>query len=103
VFALANAWELCGCPTTRSSQRSEGEREEKAIALVDVGAVRTSINVLCGGETCFSREIGIGGHDMTQAVARKLGVEVFEAEAIKRAGDDKEAEVARACSRCSKT
>jgi type IV pilus assembly protein PilM len=52
--------------------------------------------VLRGGETCFSREIGIGGQDMTQAVARRLGMEVFEAEAIKRAGDEKKAEVSRA-------
>jgi type IV pilus assembly protein PilM len=100
AFALANAWELCGLPEDFDGENPEGMpatgREEKAIALVDIGASRTCINVLAGGETCFSREIGIGGHDMTQAVARKLGLEVFEAEAIKRAGDDKEAEVARA-------
>jgi type IV pilus assembly protein PilM len=52
--------------------------------------------VLVGGETCFSREVGIGGHDMTQAVARKLGLEAFEAESIKRSADDKEADVTRA-------
>jgi type IV pilus assembly protein PilM len=99
AFALANAWELCGLPdeeVAAAEPAPEAPKEEKAIALVDIGATRTSINVLAGGETCFSREIGIGGHDMTQAVARKLGVEVFEAEAIKRAGDDKEADVARA-------
>ncbi len=100
VFALANAWELCGLPDEDlEGEAAEGGRkptEERGIALVDVGASRTSINVLRGGETCFSREIGIGGHDMTQAVARRLGVEVFEAEAIKRAGDDKKPEVSRA-------
>lgn len=105
VFALANAWELCGLPEDQLDQAqgakpgqelAEKPAEERAIALVDIGASRTSINVLCNGETCFSREIGIGGHDMTQAVARKLGLEVFEAEAIKRSGEDKEAEVARA-------
>ena len=101
VFALANAWELCGLPNedfeeSEAEVPQEGPVEERGIALVDVGASRTSINVLCGGETCFSREIGIGGHDMTQAVARRLGVEVFEAEAIKRAGEEKEAEVSRA-------
>jgi type IV pilus assembly protein PilM len=86
VFALANAWELCGM--------LPGEEDEQAgLALVDVGAVRTSINVLCGGETCFSREINIGGHDMTQAVARRLAVEPFEAEAIKRTSESHEAEV----------
>ena len=91
VFALANAWELCGL----SDVLGEGT-QERAIALVDVGASVTSINVLCGGETCFSREIGIGGQDMTQAAARRLGVENTEAEAIKRDPQGREAEVSRA-------
>ena len=96
VFALANAWELCGLPEEELEEGAAPRSEERAIALVDVGATRTSINVLCGGETCFSREIGIGGHDMTQAVARRLGVEVFEAEAIKRNPQGQEVEVTRA-------
>ena len=100
AFALGNAWELCGLPDeVLETGEEDGEvqrTEERGLALIDVGASRTSINVLCGGETCFSREIGIGGHDMTQAVARRLGVEVFEAEAIKRAGDERRAEVSRA-------
>jgi type IV pilus assembly protein PilM len=90
VFALANAWELCGL------SEMAGASQERAFALVDVGASVTSINVLVGGETCFSREIGIGGQDMTQAAARRLGVENSEAEAIKRDPQGREAEVARA-------
>src|SRR5262249_16258723 len=79
LFALANAWELCGLPA------EEGDSNEtRALALVGVGATRTSINVMCGGETCFSREINVGGSDMTQAVARRLSVTPTEAEAIKR-------------------
>ena len=87
LFALANAWELCGVLP------AELENEQRGIALVDIGAVRTSINVLHGGQTCFGREIAIGGSDMTKAVARRLSVESFEAEAIKRAGESQEAEV----------
>jgi type IV pilus assembly protein PilM len=90
VFALANAWELCGLAEVA------GAAQDRAIALVDVGASVTSINVLAGGETCFSREIGIGGSDMTQAAARRLGVENTEAEAIKRDPQGREAEVSRA-------
>lgn len=86
LFALANAWELCGLLPDENDCAT-------GLALVDVGATRTSINVLCGGETCFSREINIGGQDMTAAVARRLGVESFEAEAIKRASESQEAEV----------
>jgi type IV pilus assembly protein PilM len=97
VFALANAWELSGLPSEDlGDEDAQESAEARGLALVDIGATRTSINVLSGGQTCFSREIGMGGHDMTQAVARRLGIEVFEAEAIKRAGDDKEAEVVRA-------
>jgi len=88
LFALANAWELCGLPPEEVEAG-----KEVAIALVDVGATRTSINVLCSGETCFSREINIGGADMTQAVARRLSLETFEAEAIKRASETHELEV----------
>jgi len=92
VFALANAWELCGLAETLD------EADERAIALVDVGASLTSINVLCGQETCFSREISIGGADMTQAAARRLGIENFEAEQIKCQADGREAEISRAIS-----
>jgi type IV pilus assembly protein PilM len=91
VFALANAWELCGL-----DEGDMAEEEERAIALVDVGASCTSINVLASGETCFSREIGIGGADMTQAAARRLGLELDEAEQIKRDPEGREAEVRRA-------
>ena len=89
VFALANAWELCGLPT----EEAEAGAPRTAIALVDVGATRTSINVIVDGETCFSREINIGGADMTQAVARAMSIENFEAEAIKRASEAHELEV----------
>ncbi len=94
LFALANAWELCGIP----DEEIEGGEGQRASALVDVGASRTAINVLRGGQSCFSREINIGGADMTQAVARRLGVEGFEAEAIKRASEAHEAEVNSAIS-----
>lgn len=89
LFALANAWELCGSSAGDVLEDGEG----MATALVDIGASRSSINVLRGGESCFSREINIGGADMTQAVARRLGVEGFEAEAIKRAAESHEVEV----------
>ena len=46
-----------------------------------------------GGDKGASREINIGGGDMTQAVARRLGVEGYEAEAIKRSSENHELEV----------
>lgn len=105
LFALANAWELAG-PAPLLTHGDEGEGEEgasgqdqhtmhteRAVALVDVGAGRSSINVLLAGETCFSREIPLGGMDMTQAIARRLSIEAEDAEALKRDSDGPSAEV----------
>jgi Tfp pilus assembly PilM family ATPase len=64
-----------------------------AVAIADVGATRTQISVLIGGETCFSRDIGVGGTDMTQAIARRLSIETEEAEQLKRIPGESEAEV----------
>ena len=97
VFALANAWELCDT-AVHGTEDEEAEHEERTIALVDIGSSRTSINVVCDGETCFSREIGIGGSDMTQAIARRMGLEILEAETIKHQPDGRDAEVSRAIS-----
>lgn len=91
LFALSNAWELCGL-----ADAGIDESDERAIALVDIGSNGTSINVLCNNETCFSREIGIGGADMTQATARRLGVDNVEAERIKREPEGREGEISRA-------
>lgn len=88
LFALANAWEMCGM-----TPGDEGENNARAIALVDVGSTRTSINVLSNGETCFSREINMGGQEMTAAVARRMGLEPYEAEAMKRNAETHELEV----------
>ena len=103
LFALANAWELAGPAPLLTHENDAGDESpeqsqhktltERAVALVDVGAGRTSINVLMAGETCFSREIPLGGMDMTQAIARRLGVEAADAEALKCESDGPSAEV----------
>ena len=89
LFALANAWEMCALADIEGLNPDDN----RATALVDIGATATSINVMRGATSCFSREIPIGGASMTQAVARRLGVEGFEAEAIKRSSEDHQAEV----------
>ena len=75
VFALGNAFE------TTMGKIPEGE---KIRALVDVGATKTSVNVVRGGSSLFTREIHAGGDAFTQAVANRLGLKDAEAESLKR-------------------
>lgn len=86
AFALGNAYEL------RSSLAAGGDAEDRVVALLDVGANKTNINVLRGGSSHFTREIYLGGDDLTSAIAKRMGCEVHQAEALKRdPGDHYEA------------
>ena len=55
-----------------------------AEALVDVGASVTNIVVHQGGIPRFVRVLLMGGEDVTEAVAERLGVPVDQAEAVKQ-------------------
>jgi type IV pilus assembly protein PilM len=53
------------------------------VALLDLGAEITNINILRGTQTLFSRSVPIGGSKLTQALADKLGLQESQAEALK--------------------
>jgi type IV pilus assembly protein PilM len=53
------------------------------IALVDVGSVKTNINVIKNNTSYFSREVYLAGNDFTEAIARRLGTDNIEAEKLK--------------------
>lgn len=86
-FALGNAFEL------RSRTTGQGPPPDRVIALVDIGAYKTNINILRGGNSYFTREVYIAGNDFTEAVAKKLGCESAEAETQKRNPGEKSAEL----------
>ncbi len=90
AFALGTAFEQCEglSPTIEDSER--------VVALVDIGANKTCINILKGSTSCFTREVYIGGNDLTNAINRRLGVEPFEAEFLKRDPQDRASEVEEA-------
>lgn len=83
-FALGNAFELY------SSSGSPGGGLEGVNVLIDVGASKTSVNIIEDGLSSFSREIYLAGKDFTDAVSRRMGVDQQEGDRIKRestAGD----------------
>jgi len=77
-FAIGNAWEL-------GDLVNPGIQEPgRTVALVDIGATKASINILRDNLSCFAREVPIGGQDLTNAIARRIGVEPTQAEELKR-------------------
>lgn len=58
--------------------------DPEAEALVDVGAGVTNIIVHSGGVPRFVRILMMGGQNITEAVAERMGVPIDEAEAVKQ-------------------
>lgn len=92
AFALSNAFALGG-PTYEMAAG-------KVVALVDVGATKTVVDIVRGAESYFTREVYVGGHEMTNAIAKRFGLENFEGEQLKRQPASREQEIAEAVLPC---
>jgi type IV pilus assembly protein PilM len=89
-FATGNAFEL------RSLNSPRVEDEERVIALIDIGASKTNINVMRGSTSYFSREVYLAGNDFTEAVSRRLALDLKEAEKLKVSPHERSGEVEEA-------
>ena len=77
--------DLTSFAVLRSQVSASGQLTGQAEALVDIGASVTNIVVHQGGVPRFVRILLMGGADITDAVAERLGVPSSEAEAVKQA------------------
>ena len=77
-FALGNCYEL------GSTLNPEQQDRNKLIAIIDVGATKTNINIANATTSYFTREFYKGGDDITDVLCKKMALEVKEAEVLKR-------------------
>ena len=73
VFAIQNAYEA-----------NYDLDPLKVIALVNMGAGVTNVNILARGSTVFWRDIGFGGNQFTEALQREFNLSFEQAERLKR-------------------
>jgi type IV pilus assembly protein PilM len=71
-FALENMFEL-------NYDASDGQ----PVALVNIGARYSSINILKDGRSTFTGDVPVGGAEYNDAITRQLGVSPQDAEALK--------------------
>lgn len=65
---------------------SRGLLPVQTFAVVNVGATLSSLNVVSGGVSAFTREIANGGNAVTEEIQRTMGVGFEQAEAYKCGG-----------------
>jgi type IV pilus assembly protein PilM len=76
AFVLQNAYEL-----------NYGFNPGETIALINVGAEVTTVNIVHGNMPQFTRDISNGGNSITEEIQKQLQVSFDEAEAYKAGGD----------------
>jgi type IV pilus assembly protein PilM len=78
AFAIENAFSLIS--------GTLGIPRDGIVALVDVGATMTTLNILRNGRSLYSREQVFGGKQLTDEVMRRYGLSYEEAGLAKRQG-----------------
>lgn len=73
AFALQNAFEA-----------NYPIEPNRVVALVNVGASVTNVNILSGPSTVFWRDISFGGNQFTDAIQKQLSLSFDQAEALKK-------------------
>src|SRR5262249_59910870 len=56
----------------------------RVVALINIGASVTNVNILTGSNTIFWRDISFGGNQYTDAVQKQLSLGFEQAEALKK-------------------
>ena len=85
AFAVENAFEM-----------SERVRPDEVVALVNIGAAITTINVIRGGCSEFTRDSALAGNRYTESLQKGLGLSYEQAETLKMGGTVQGHDVAEA-------
>jgi type IV pilus assembly protein PilM len=72
AFAMQNMYEV-----------NYGFHENETVVLLDVGNAVVSMNVVTEGITVFTRDLSIGGSDITEEIQKQLNITYREAEMYK--------------------
>jgi type IV pilus assembly protein PilM len=73
AFALQNAYEI-----------NRLESNDETAALINIGASLTTINILEGNNTRFTRDIPVAGNDFTKEIQKEFNLKFAEAEELKK-------------------
>lgn len=78
AYALENAYALLNLESLTSN--------DSIVAVVDIGATMTTLNVLRSGKIIYTREQVFGGKQLTEEIMRRFGLTYEEAGLAKRHG-----------------
>jgi type IV pilus assembly protein PilM len=63
-----------------------GSGTDQTVAIVDIGATMTTLNVILNGKSIYTREQMFGGNQLSEEVQRRFGLSATEAEVAMKQG-----------------
>jgi type IV pilus assembly protein PilM len=94
-IAIANAIHVLGLKDDHPA--TEKDKGMKAIAILNLEELLSSVTILVDNRPRFNRDIFIGGRDFTKCISRTLQVTMEEAERLKTNPGEKKEAVLQAC------
>ncbi len=79
TYAMENAYSLI-------AQHMPGGGLEKTVAILDIGATSTTINVMHNNRSVYTRDHSFGGRQLTEEIQRRYGLSYEEAGLAKKQG-----------------
>jgi type IV pilus assembly protein PilM len=69
-------------------EMSRGLPQDQIVALINVGASLSSLNIVTNGVSAFTRDIANGGNAITEEIQKQLAVPYEQAEVYKAGGEE---------------
>ena len=86
AFALQNAYEINYEPISKNT-----------VALLDIGASTMTINIVCGTDFLFTRDVAVGGHQYTEFIQKEFNLNFNQAQSLKHGETVENIDPAEAC------
>ena len=79
AYAVERAFSLCA--------EQIGSADRQTVAIIDIGSMMTTLNVILAGRTIYTREQMFGGNALSEEVQRCFGLSAVAAETAMKRGD----------------
>ncbi|HEY9051473.1 MAG TPA: pilus assembly protein PilM [Gammaproteobacteria bacterium] len=86
AYTIENAAHLLALESGINTQNNDEEKDPFVMAVLDVGATMTSLNVFEDNELIYTREQAFGGKQLTEEIMRRYGLAYEEAGRLKKVG-----------------
>ncbi len=98
AVAITNVFNILGPHEVRTYPSSlKFSPSAPVVAILDMGETMSNLNIMTGGLPRFTRDVFIGGQDLTKRISYALGMNILEAQKLKCQPNNRIQEILNVC------